>query len=288
MSYKYKGDSMKDCIQVSKLSKRYKTHLALNEISFNVKEGHIYALIGENGAGKSTTMKILCTLLMKSSGDVHINGNHLEHDNKKIRSKIGIVFQDNTLDEEFTLAENLYFRGRLYLSSKQVKIRIKEVTELLQLSSILNKKIKVCSGGQKRLSMIARALMGYPSLCILDEPTCGLDPSIRYDLWQSIMKLKQQGCTILFSSHYLEEANMADEVCILHEGKILYCDPLSKLMKEYQTNQLSIETNKGKTSYEGIEVKEALNKLRDTNIKNFEYKAVSLESIYLNLIHRTL
>lgn len=281
------GDTMESSIQVSSLRKKYKEFDAVNSIDFEVKQGSIYALLGENGAGKSTTMNILCTLLKKNGGNVQINSFNLDSQQKQIRKSIGIVFQENTLDGDLTLYENLYIRGKLYEKNKKIiKKRIMEVSEQLQLATIMHKKIKQCSGGQKRLAMIARALIGNPSLLILDEPTCGLDPSIRNDLWQTIHQLRETGKTIFFSSHYLDEATQADEICILHEGKVLIHSDLSQLMRDYGGLKLMIETQKEKQMFEGMSANQALKRLNETRTLNyFECKSATLEEIYLKLIH---
>lgn len=281
------GDPMESSIQVKQLSKKYKTFDAVKQIDFEVKQGSIYALLGENGAGKSTTMNILCTLLKKNSGKVMINSWNLDSHQKQIRKSIGIVFQENTLDGELTLKENLMIRGKLYLSkTSELKQRIQVVSEQLQLTTIMDKKIKHCSGGQKRLAMIARALIGNPSLLVLDEPTCGLDPSIRSELWKTIHQLRETGTTIFFSSHYLDEAAQADEICILHEGKVLIHSNLSQLMRDYGGLKLMIETKQEKQCYEGMNAKQALKQLNQSSKMNyFECKSATLEEIYLKLIH---
>ena len=175
---------MPEYIRVTDLSKVYRKHEAVKHISFHVGKGQIFAFLGPNGAGKSTTINILSTLLLKSSGSVCIGGMDLDRQRKQVKREIGIVFQDDVLDGSLSVYQNLLYRGGLYIpKEKELKKRISELSSLLMLEQILPRKYRECSGGQKRLAQIARALLPAPGLLILDEPTTGLDPVTRQKVW---------------------------------------------------------------------------------------------------------
>ncbi|MDD3049299.1 MAG: ABC transporter ATP-binding protein [Bacilli bacterium] len=270
-------------LEIKKLSKNFKHFKAINEIDFNVKESEIFAFLGPNGAGKSTTMNILSTLDTQSSGDIYFNHIRL---NKRQRKDIGIVFQDNILDEEFSVYDNLKIRGSLYIKDKeQLNQALQEIISLLNLEPILNKQIKICSGGQVRLANIGRAILYQPKLLILDEPTTGLDPNARKIIWDVLKKLKvEKRITIFFTSHYMDEAMIADHICIINKGKIISDTTLPVLFDQYAKSRLIIQ---GEQPYEknDISTKEALYILNhyDKAITNFELKKPSLDEIFISL-----
>lgn len=225
---------MKPCIRVTKLSKTYHKSEVVKSISFDVEQGQIFAFLGPNGAGKSTTMNILSTLLEKSAGWVQIDGLNIDHNQKEIKKKIGVVFQNDVLDEALTVHKNLLFRGAMY--EKNLRIldgRIHHVANTLNLTPVLEKKYGECSGGQRRLAQIGRALLSTPKLLILDEPTTGLDPVARHTVWQALLTLRHQtNMTVFFTTHYMEEALYADKYCILNHGQILMCDSMQTLKQQ--------------------------------------------------------
>ena len=166
-------------IEVKNLKKQYKEHLAVKGITFSVEEGELFAFLGENGAGKSTTINMLCTILEKTSGEAKICGHVLGKEDDEIRNKIGIVFQNSVLDNKLTVKENLYSRGSYYgLSKKEIKERLEELSASFELEEIWNRRYEKLSGGQRRRVDIARALINKPRILFLDEPTTGLDPKI--------------------------------------------------------------------------------------------------------------
>lgn len=239
------GKMMPEYIRVKDLSKTYRRHEAVKHISFQVNKGQIFAFLGPNGAGKSTTINILSTLLLKSSGIVRVGGLDLDRQRQAVKQKIGIVFQDDVLDEGLSVYQNLLYRGGLYLSQENVlKQRISELSSLLMLDPILTRKYGDCSGGQKRLAQIARALLPAPGLLILDEPTTGLDPVTRQKVWETLLVLREQlQMTIFFTTHYMEEAAYTDAICVLDHGQILLCDTLDHLGKTQVDSKKQLDLN---------------------------------------------
>lgn len=225
---------MENVIQVENLVKQYRKSdkAAVNDISFNVREGEFFAFLGPNGAGKSTIISILTTILSKSSGSVYIAGCDLERDAKKIRSNIGIIFQEPSLDLELTAEENIRVHVSIYgtygfrpfykMMPKEYKQRIEELSEIVGLKENLFKKLKTFSGGMKRKLELIRGLMHNPKVLFLDEPTQGLDATSRRSLWKYLHKLRiEENITIFLTTHYLEEAEDADRICIINKGRIV-------------------------------------------------------------------
>lgn len=229
-----------NAIAVRKLSKRYKEHLAVDEISFDVEQGEFFAFLGENGAGKSTTINMICTILGKTEGDVRVFGHELGKDDDAIRASIGIVFQNSVLDNKLTVKENLYTRASYYgLSGREVKKRLEPFVENFELGEIWNRNYEKLSGGQRRRVDIVRALLHHPRILILDEPTTGLDPKTRRLVWNYIEKLrKDEKLTIFLTTHYMEETKDADHVVILDKGKVIADGTPAALKTQYAKSRL--------------------------------------------------
>lgn len=208
-------------IEIDSLKKSFKDVKAVDDISFKVKEGELFAFLGVNGAGKSTTINIISGILKKDAGSVKVCGYDIETHSDKIKSELGIVFQNSVLDKKMSVYDNLKSRAALYeIDGANFKNRLNEICELLDLKDILKRPVNKLSGGQKRRIDIARALFHNPKLLILDEPTTGLDPKTRITVWNIINKLrKEQGLTVFLTTHYMEEAAEADYVVILDGGK---------------------------------------------------------------------
>lgn len=203
------------------LKKSYGEIEAVKDISFVVRQGELFAFLGLNGAGKSTTINIISGSLDKDGGKVYINGEDLDANQTDIKSNIGIVFQNSVLDRMLTVKDNLLLRAGLYgISGKQAAKRIDELSEMFSLQELLKRRVKTLSGGQRRRADIARALVHNPKILIMDEPTTGLDPQTRNLLWNVINELRTQGLTVFLSTHYMEEADGADYVIIIDEGQI--------------------------------------------------------------------
>jgi ABC-2 type transport system ATP-binding protein len=212
----------KNVISVESITKRFNGFTAVDGISFAVAEGELFGLLGPNGAGKSTTIYMLATLLEPSSGSAHVNGFDIRSQPDSVRGSIGIVFQDPTVDTRLTAYDNLDIHGMLYgMDSESRKRRIAEVLALVELSDWKDKMVKTFSGGMRRRLEIARGLMHTPRVLFLDEPTLGLDPQTRRHIWSYIQKLREQGITIILTTHYLEEADfLCDRIAIIDHGKI--------------------------------------------------------------------
>lgn len=231
-------------IKVENLCKQYGKQQAVKGISFTVEQGTLFAFLGENGAGKSTTIEILCTLLKKSSGQVTINGFTLDasNDNADIRKSIGVVFQQSLLDERLTVRENILHRGKTYgLSKTQLTDNYQFVSTYLHLEDIEKKKYGTLSGGQKRRADIARALIHRPSILFLDEPTTGLDPQTRQFVWQAIKQLQlETNMTVFLTTHYMEEAAVAHQVTVIKQGNIVAQGTPDALKTKYAYDSMAL------------------------------------------------
>ena len=210
-------------VTVDHLSKSYGDVQAVKDISFKVKKGSLFAFLGVNGAGKSTTINIICSILKKDAGKIFVNGHDLDEDCIAIKKDIGIVFQSSVLDRDLTVKENLDVRSSFYgLSRAERKRNVDEIVQLLSLEPILKRPIKNLSGGQQRRVDIARAMVHRPRLLILDEPTTGLDPKTRLTVWSLIDRVRlETGMTVFLTTHYLEEAELAGYVVIMDKGSII-------------------------------------------------------------------
>ena len=214
---------MNTIIKIDNLTKTYGSLKAVDDLSFEIRKGELFAFLGVNGAGKSTTINIICGQLKKDEGTVIIDELNLDDNLANIKKKIGVVFQASILDPQLTVKDNLEIKASLYgLSRKEIKSRVNELAEILDFNSYLNRPLAKLSGGQKRRIDIARALLNKPDILILDEPTTGLDPQTRKMIWAVITKLrKENNMTVLLTTHYMEEASEADYVVIIDQGKMV-------------------------------------------------------------------
>lgn len=213
---------MENIIEINHLCKSFGDVKAVQDLSFRVKRGELFAFLGVNGAGKSTTISIMCGHLEKDDGEVLICGKNTKTDMSSITRKIGVVFQSSALDKALTVKDNLVYRAALYgITGKALDDRLTELDKLLNVSELYKRTVGKLSGGQRRRIDIARALVHDPEILILDEPTTGLDPQTRKMLWDAISHMrKQKAMTVFLTTHYMEEAADADYVVILDSGKI--------------------------------------------------------------------
>ena len=213
---------MSNIIEIKGLNKSFKDVKAVRDLSLKVREGELFAFLGVNGAGKSTTINIICGQLAKDSGSVIIDGCDIEHRLDEVKGKLGVVFQSSVLDKSLSVKDNLESRAALYgIHGEEFEARLAELCELLDFSDILKRSIGKLSGGQRRRIDIARALLHKPKILILDEPTTGLDPQTRKLLWSVVSELrKKENMTVFLTTHYMEEAAEADYVVIIDSGSI--------------------------------------------------------------------
>ena len=233
---------MQEIISVRQLTKRYGDLTAVDKVSFSVHEGSLFAFLGPNGAGKSTTINVICTLLEKTEGEVIVDRLVIGRDDAQIRKKIGVVFQDNVLDDLLTVRENLLSRGQLYGMSGQIlQQRLAKVAATMELGDQLNRRYGKLSGGQRRRTEIGRALMSDPKILFLDEPTTGLDPQTRIQVWKTINQLqKELSMTVFLTTHYMEEAASADWVAIIDGGKIVAEGTPHELKQKHSSDLLRL------------------------------------------------
>lgn len=242
-NYKTESDGKTDYIlEISDLHKSFGDVRAVDGLSFKVKRGELFAFLGVNGAGKSTTISIITGTLAKDSGTVIVAGENVDCGRASASGKTGVVFQNSVLDGALTAEDNLYARASLYgIHGKEAKKRIDDLAELLDFGGILRRKVGKLSGGQRRKIDVARALLHSPELLILDEPTTGLDPQTRKTLWHVIdEERKRRGMTVLLTTHYMEEAVDSDYVVILDSGKIAAEGTPSELKTRYTGDYVTL------------------------------------------------
>ena len=274
---------MGSILSLKDIKKDFGSTSVLKGVSFDIPKGSIFAFLGANGADKSTLLNIIMQILLPTSGDVFMNGEVI------LKEKIGVVFQENTFDEELSIYENMMLRGRVYgIKKKVLEKRILELSRELGMDSFLYRKYKVCSGGQKRIAMIARALIMNPSIVIMDEATTAIDIETRRKVWEFLLKLnREKGVTIFFSSHYIEEADIATNICILKSGKIIFSGTYQELISNYSRKQLKINFKDELIRKEISSVRGALyylGQLDGTKIDTFSLQNSNLEDIFLKLV----
>ena len=266
-------------MSVNNVTKKIKGNYILNNVCFNINEGSIFVVLGPNGSGKTTLFNIIMNVLKKSSGDVKISNN-----------RVGYVFQENLLDDVLSIYDNLYIRGCLSnINKKELKQKINELSDLLGMNSYLYKEYRKCSGGEKRMASLARALLINPAIIIMDEPTVALDIDARNKFWKILLDLnRKDNLTIVFASHYIEEASLANNLCILKKGKVVYSGTYSELIEKNNIKRLVIyyKNKKEIKSIENIEEGiRILNKLDTKKINYFSIENIGFEEIFLRMVN---
>ena len=289
-------------IEINGLTKKYGTNTAIDGISFDVNEGELFAYLGENGAGKSTTINILSTILKKTSGEAKVFGLSVGNEDDKIRNLMGIVFQNSVLDAKLTVKENLLTRGAYYgFCKREIMDRLKVFSDAFMLDEIWTQKYESLSGGQRRRVDIIRALINRPRILFLDEPTTGLDPMSRKMVWDYVNYLREdEKMTIFLTTHYMEETRDADNVVILDKGKIIAEGSPSMLKNKYTKKRLvwytedTVENRALMKDYEFKydadhynmyfegQINEFLYRSRD-KLKDFEIIKGTMDDVFLNL-----
>lgn len=231
-------------IEVQGLTKRYKKVTAVDDVSFQVQAGGVFAFLGTNGAGKSTTIGCLTTVLPFDAGRLIVAGRDIRTEGEAIRRSIGVVFQDSVLDDALTARENLRIRARFSMpDASAINARIAELSALIELDEFLDRGYGKLSGGQRRRVDIARALLHEPAILFLDEPTAGLDPASRAVVWSTIHELgERSGLTVFLTTHYMEETEEADRVCIIDAGRIIAEGSPAELRARHSRSILTVTT----------------------------------------------
>ncbi|MGA0119152.1 MAG: ABC transporter ATP-binding protein [Candidatus Nanopelagicaceae bacterium] len=222
------------------LTKKYGDFTAVDGIDFDVAKGESFGLLGPNGAGKSTTMRIIAATSRRTAGTISILGRDPEEHGPQVRAHLGVVPQQDNLDTELTVTENLYIYGRYFgLSKKFVKNKVNELLAFAQLEEKADVKVEALSGGMKRRLTIARALVSEPDILMLDEPTTGLDPQARHILWDRLFRLKEDGVTLIITTHFMDEAEqLCDRLVVMDKGKIMAEGSPAELIKKYSTREV--------------------------------------------------
>lgn len=296
-------------IEITNLFKYYDDLLAVEDISFNVDKDSFFAFLGPNGAGKSTTINIISTLLSRNSGSVKVLGHEVGEEDNEIRNKIGVVFQNSMLDNLLTVKENLKVRASFYnISNEDFNKRIEEINEYLQFLPFYNQRYGNLSGGQRRKADIVRALINWPEILILDEPTTGLDPKSRKDIWTLIEKLRsEKEITIFLTTHYMEEVVDANKVVIIDNGKIIAEGSSEELRVKYSNDRVkiiakpSLEAILKKDKIDYYLVNDTINIILDNcfkgiplvekykeHINEFEILRGNMDDVFLNITGRKL
>ena len=229
-------------IEINHLNKSFGNVKAVNDLSFRVKKGELFAFLGVNGAGKSTTISMICGQLIADSGEIQVNGKNVKTSGHEIKEMIGVVFQDSVLDKPLSARENLKSRAALYgITGIDFDVRLKELIDIFDLQEFIDRPLGKLSGGQRRRVDIARALIHRPQLLILDEPTTGLDPQTRKMIWNIIETLREkEKLTVLLTTHYMEEAASASYVVIIDHGRIAAEGTPYELKNDYVRDYLTI------------------------------------------------
>ncbi len=271
-------------IRIENLDKHYKRVHALKGVSLNIPPGGLFAYLGPNGSGKTTTIRILTGLTAPSSGDAYLNGHSVRTDPLEAKMQCGLVPQHINLDNELTVAENLDIHGRLFRMPRARRLEsIAELLDYMELSEKRNTLAKHLSGGMKRRVMIGRALMHRPRILFLDEPTVGLDPAIRRRIWSSIKKIQADGTTIFLTTHYIEEAEfLAQRVAFLDEGRIVALDTPRRLMDNLGAWALD-EMADGQIHTRYFASREDARNDISIRTNGFALRRVNLEDVFISL-----
>jgi multidrug/hemolysin transport system ATP-binding protein len=297
-------------IEVTGLTKRYREKVAVDDISFSVADGGVFAFVGTNGAGKSTTIGCLTTVLPFDAGDVRVRGHDVRRDAERVREAIGVVFQDSLLDPALTVRENLRLRGRLSrVARTTLEAKIGQVSQLIGLDEFLDRRYGKLSGGQRRRADIARALLHEPAVLFLDEPTAGLDPASRALVWSTLHELSSRGdLTVFLTTHYLEETEEAARVCIIDDGRIIADDTPASLRSRYSRSVLTVVTDdpdalmaearamgadpvrSGESVVIGVPGADAARRLLSVHgdrVRDFEFRHGRMDDVFLALTGRS-
>lgn len=272
---------------IKELTKKYDKLTAVNNLNLRIEKGEFFGLLGPNGAGKTTTVRMISTLTPKTSGDIIINNKSMDRNLSEVKIKIGVVPQQNNLENEMTARENLELHGRLYNMPKDIRRkRMEELLEFAELTERADDLVKKYSGGMKRKLMIARALMHNPEILLLDEPTVGLDASARRKMWDLLKILKSQGLTVLLTTHYIEEAEvLCDRVGLINGGCLVELDTPEKLIEK--VGKFVVEYfEEGETRSEFFEDRKAAAQFASNLQGSVNIRPANLEDVFIKLTNR--
>jgi len=277
-------------VAVRGLTKRFRDVVAVDDVSFEVPSGSAFAFLGTNGAGKSTTIACLTTVLPFDAGSLTVAGRDVVRDGAAVRRSIGVVFQDSVLDGVLTVRENLATRARPYLASRAaIRERIDALASLIGLEEFLDRRYGRLSGGQRRRVDIARALLHDPAILFLDEPTTGLDPASRAVVWRTIHELRERtGLTVFLTTHYMEETEEVDRVCIIDHGRVIADGTPAELRARHSSSVLTLTTAAGvetRAVADGAEARRILAELGDA-VLDFEFRHGRMDDVFLALTGR--
>ncbi len=274
-------------LEIKNLTKVYKKVTAVDHLDLTIKDGEFFGLLGPNGAGKTTTVRMISTITPKTSGEIVIDGESIDRNLTAIKAKIGVVPQQNNLENETSAWENLEVHGILYGINKEK--RRKKIEELFEFTGLTERKddlVKTYSGGMKRKLMIARALLHEPEILLLDEPTVGLDASARRKMWDLLKRLKSNGLTVLLTTHYIEEAEvLCDRVGLINKGELLKLDTPWNLIEE--VGKVTVEYFKGgETQEEFFRSREEANVYAAELEGDVRIRPSNLEDVFLKFTNR--
>ena len=295
-------------IRVESLTKSFGSLRAVDNLSFEVESGSVFAFLGTNGAGKTTTISCLTTLLQADSGEIELNGLTVGKDDRQIRSQIGVVFQDSILDPLLTVGENLKTKAAFYEVEGAEK-RIAYLAELIDIGEFIHRRYGLLSGGQKRRADIARALLHSPALLFLDEPTAGLDPQSRENVWNTVHQLRTElGLTLFLTTHYMEETENANRVLVIDHGRAIAEGSPAELRSKYSSTSLTVIakqpadvsaaakamglecelTDAGVAKINAKDSLQALELLKSLGsaVEDFELRHGNMDDVFLNLTAR--
>lgn len=277
-------------VSVEGLTKRYREVTAVDDVSFDVQAGSVFAFLGTNGAGKSTTIGCLTTLVNPDAGVLTVAGHDIASEPDAVRQALGVVFQDSILDPALTVRENLTVRAQAYLGSRAaIRDRIDQLVDLVELGEFIDRRYGRLSGGQRRRVDIARALVHDPRIVFLDEPTTGLDPASRQVVWRSLHDLRERtGLTVFLTTHYMEETEEADQVSIIDHGRIIASGTPTQLRAQHSSSILTLTTEAGTEQIPVPDATAARHLLaeRGDAVVDFEFRHGRMDDVFLALTGR--
>lgn len=277
-------------VEVAGLTKRFRGVTAVDDVSFAVPQGSVFAFLGTNGAGKSTTIACLTTVTHPDSGRISVGGHDVASNGEAVRRAIGVVFQDSLLDDSLTVRENLTLRGLPYLGNRlAIRERIAQLADTVQLGEILDRRYGKLSGGHRRRVDIARALIHEPQVLFLDEPTTGLDPASRQLVWRTIHELRERtGLTVFLTTHYMEETEEADHVAIIDHGHLIAKGTPAELRARHSSSILRLVTAGGVEDIVVVDATQARQILSDRReaVLDFEFRHGRMDDVFLAVTGR--